>query len=285
MNRTVHFLTGAYILAAMLFTGAAHAMDGYAQGCDMNSVQSAKLPPLLGTMSGVRLSFPRTEVGLANIHYSDDKEVWGANPVKRYALPTQDSIIRDFFISLNRKTFLPICSKADLYSYAGMHLYGDKNLPPNSSRWLDFGFSPQIYAEGGGKLRRLYERQIELSNGLVGPLHPRQDAFGLRQLSSDREAGPLAGTQASEVFDTWYFDDRSWHTLISCVRQSTNVTPNKIYCEHYFVAPELKATVRANYTVMADVADWKHIEQEVRKLALSYVVSDDPPTSSADSRR
>lgn len=254
MNRTVHFLTGAYILAAMLFTGAAHAMDGDAQGCDMNSVQSANLPPLLGTMSGVRLSFPRTEVGLANIHYSDEKEVWGANPVKRYALPTQDSIIRDFFISLNRKTFLPICSKADLYSYAGMHLYGDKNLPPNSSRWLDFG-------------------------------HPRQDAFGLRQLSSDREAGPLAGTQASEVFDTWYFDDRSWHTLISCVRQSTNVTPNKIYCEHYFVAPELKATVRANYTVMADVADWKHIEQEVRKLALSYVVSDDPPTSSADSRR
>jgi len=240
----------------------------------MSAEPVSKLPPLLGTMAGVKLSFPRTEVGLPSIHYGDEKDVWGQNPTKHYALPTQDSIIRDFTIAVNRKTFRPICSKADLYSFAGMRWYGDKDLPPESSRWLEFGFSPQVFAEGGGQLRHLYEQQIELSKDLVGPLHVRQDAFGLRQLSSDREAGPLVGTQASMVFDTWYFDDRTWQTLISCIRQSTNVTPNKIYCAHWFVVPELNATVRGNYTVMADVADWKHIESEVRKLALSFIVGE-----------
>ena len=240
----------------------------------MNAQLSSNLPPLLGTMAGVKLSFPRTEIGGPGIHYSDDTEWWGGNPTKHYALPTQQSIIRDFFIGLNRKTFRPVCSKEDLYSYAGPRLYGDANLPPESSRWLEFVFSPLIYAENDGHLQRLYEKQTALSNGLLGPLHLHHDAFGLRQLSSDREASPLAGTQASEVFDTWYFDDKSWNTLISCARGSANKTANKITCVHYFVVPELKATVYARYFVMADVSDWKHIEHEVRKLASSFIVSD-----------
>ncbi len=223
-------------------------------------------------MAGVKLSFPRTEVGLPGIHYADEKEVWGANPTKHYALPTQDSIIRDFMIALNRETFRPICTKDDLYSFAGIRLYGDENLPPASSRWLEFVFSPGIHAGNDGSLRRSYEQQVELAKGLVGPLHLRQDAFGLRQLASEREAGPLAGTQPSEVFDTWYFDDESWKTLISCARQSSNVTPNKISCLHSFVVPELKAIAYARYWAMADVADWKRIEREVRKQAVSYVI-------------
>ena len=252
-------------------------ISSYSQGCDMNAQLSSNLPPLLGTMAGVKLSFPRTDVGLPRIHYSDNREVWGANPTKQYALPTQESIIRDFIVGLNRKTFLPVCSKEDLYSYAGPHLYGDTDLPPESSRWVDFVFSPPIFAGNDGRLQRLYEKQIELSNGLLGPLHQRQDAFGLRQRSSDREAGPLAGTQATEVYDTWYFDDKSWTTLISCARRTNDKIPNQLTCLHYFVVPELKATVYARYFVMADVSDWKHIEHEVRKLALSYIVHDPAP--------
>jgi hypothetical protein len=255
----------------------------HSQGCDLTDPRQPHLPPLLGTMSGVRLSLPRTEVGLPSIHYSDDEHVWGENPTKHYALPTQDSIIRDFFISINRKTFLPICSKDDLYSYAGPRLYNDEHLPPASDRWLEFVFSPLMYMENDGQVRRLYETQVKLSDRLLGALHDRPDAFGLRQRSADREAGPLAGTQSVEVFDTWYVDDRSWNTLISCARESTNKTPNKLECVHSFVVPELKAMVSARYFVMADVSDWKRIESEVRKLALSYVVQ--PVTAPASSRR
>jgi hypothetical protein len=275
-------IKGMSLRAVLLSFIVATPIFSYSQGCDMNAQVSSNLPPLLGTMAGLKLAFPRIEVGgayytAASVHYGDDKDWWGGTPKKRSTLPTQQSIIRDFYIGLNRKTFRPVCSKEDLYSYAGPRLYGDTNLPPESSRWLEFVFSPLIYAENDGHLRHLYEKQIALSDRLLGPLHLRQDAFGLRQRSSDREASPLAGTQATEVYDTWYFDDKSWNTLISCARGSTNKTANKITCVHYFVVPEFKAMVYARYFVIADVSDWKHIEHEVRKLALSYIVSDPAP--------
>jgi hypothetical protein len=248
----------------------------------MNTQSGTEISPLQGTMAGVKLSFPRTESGgatysVASVHYSDDKgtDWWGSKPNKEYSHPTQDSIIRDFMITVNRETFRPISSKADLYSYTGNYrAYGDANLPPESTRWLEFIFSPQIYVEGNGQLKRLYEQQVAASNGLIGPFIPRPDAFGLRQVSSDREGGPERKAAARDVYDTWYFDDESWHTLIACMRESGNSTPNKLTCVHYFVVPEIKAVAYGRYMVMADVSDWKRIETEVRKLALSFVVAD-----------
>lgn len=250
----------------------------YAEGCDPDSQSAPHLSPLLGTMAGVKLSIPRTQYGGPSIHYGEDKEYWGSHPNRTYALPEQNSIIRDFIIGLNRSTFRQICSKADLYSYGiTFSLYGDDDLPSESNRWLEFVFVPRMYSENDGRLQRLFGQQINFSAGRIGPLHGRPNAFGLRKLSSDQEAGSIRNSEPRELFDTWYFDDERWTTLIACARQSANRTPNKISCIHYFTVPELKTVVYVRYIVMADVSDWKRIEAEARKVAVSYIVRDPAP--------
>ena len=107
-------------------------------------------------------------------------------------------------------------------------MYGDRDLPPENSRWLEFIFSPQLYSDGDGRLKRLYEKQIASSSRLIGPFIPRPEGFGLRQISSDREGGPFLKSEAHDVYDTWYLDDKSWHTLIACMRHSDNVSPLKL---------------------------------------------------------
>jgi hypothetical protein len=223
-------------------------------------------------MAGVELSFPRTPYGLPSIHYGNDKEFWGSHPNRTYPFPTQPSTIRDFFIALNRSTFQPVHSRGEMLSYTRLRLYGDENLPPEWDRWLEPFFSPELYREGSGKLQHIYDEQIAFSTPLIGPILPLQDEFGLRRVASKREGIESFKTTGREVYDTWYFDDLLAHTLISCMHASTNRTANKISCVHYFVVPELNAIAYERYMVMADVSDWSHIETEIRKRILSYVV-------------
>src|SRR6202044_2105048 len=131
----------------------------------------------------------------------------------------------------------------------------DENLPSEASRWLTFIFSPQLYLEGKGKLQGLYESQIAFSKELIARPHQRPDTFELRTVSSDQEGNDVFKTGARDVYDTWYFDDSTWQTLISCMRKSKNRNPNNITCVHYFVVPEREAVAHERYMVMADVAD------------------------------
>jgi hypothetical protein len=252
---------------------------GCSQGYDLNAPSETQMRPLRGTMAGLKLAFSRIEVGAvsysaASVHYGDDKDWWGGNPKVKQVPPSQDSMIRDFMITLNRSTFRPIDSVADVSSYAGnFRVYGDQNLPSESSRWLEFIFSPRLYSEGNGRLKHLYEEQVALSSGPIGPFISRGDVFGLRQISSDREGGPFLKSEAHEVYDTWYIDDKSWRTLIVCMRHSNNVSPLKLTCVHYFVVPEMKTIAYGRYMATADVADWKRIEDAFRKQALSFLVA------------
>ena len=243
----------------------------------MSAHPEMQLPPLRGTMAGVKLSFLRTQFGSAGIRYLDDKDWWSSIRKSETVVPTQDTNIREFMITLNRRTFLPPCTKEDVHNYAGnFRVYGDANLPSASSRWLEFIFSPTLYSEGNGQLRHLYEEQVAASSGLIGPFIRRPDAFGLHHISSDREGGIAFKSVARDVYDTWYFDDH-WQTLIACMRQSGSPSPLKITCVHFFMVPELKAAANGRYFVMSDVADWKRIETEFRREALSAVVSQASP--------
>jgi hypothetical protein len=55
------------------------------------------------------------------------------------------------------------------------------------------------------------------------------------------------------------------------------VSPLKLTCVHYFVVPEIKAIAYGRYMAMADVGDWKRIESEFRKQALSFLVAAPAP--------
>lgn len=250
----------------------------------MNAQPVTELPPLRGTMAGVKLAFPRTkldgqESSAANVRYEGEKDWWTANPTRHYPVPTQDTVISDFLIILNRHTFQPILSKEDLVTFAVSYVraYGDEDLPPESSRWLRFNFSPDMYSQGNGQLKRLYEEQTAASAKLLGPLIPRQDEFGLRKVSSDQEGGAFMKAAARNVYDTWYFDDRSWQTMIACMRHTDTTSPVKLSCVHYFVVPELEAVAAGIYTSTADLTQWKHIEAEFRHRALSFLVDTPAP--------
>jgi hypothetical protein len=261
----------------LLSTIAFAPVLSYSHGCDMNSRSNTELPPLLGTMAGVELSFPRTKYGYPYIHYGNAKDGWGANPTRSDPLPTQQSAIRDFIITLNRSTFRPVCTKEDVDSYAlNFRPYGDANLPDESSRWLEFIFSPRLQSQSRPQLKGYYEEQVVASTRLLGPLIPRPDSFGLRSVSANREGGPYRKSEMHDVYDTWYLDDSSWRTLISCTHYSESRTPLKLSCVHYFVVPELNAVAHGGYMAMADVSDWKRIEKEFRERVLSYLVKNPP---------
>ena len=262
-----------------LFSALFFPMLGRSQGCTMNLKPEPALAPLLGTIAGVKLSFPRTKYGeAASIRYGNDSQWWGSNPARQYAMPTQDSPIRDFILTLNRSTWMPVSSSEDRDSFArGFHAYNDANLPSNCERWLEFVFSPQLYDELGGRLQPLYERQSKLFEPFVGSYVSGKNAFGLKQVAAAREGGGDLRKRAlaqgvAEVFDTWYFDPTTWNTLIGCVHDTGSVTPMKLSCVHNFIVPELKSVVSARYMVMADVADWNLIEQQVRERISSYVI-------------
>jgi hypothetical protein len=230
-------------------------------------------------MAGVKLTFPRTkldgqESSAAEVRYEGENFWWTANPTRHHLVPTQDTVISDFMITLNRRTFQPVVSKDDLVSFAVSYVrpYGDEDLPPESSRWLQFVFSPDIYSQGNGQLKRLYEEQTAASAKLLGPLVPRRDELGLRKVSSDQEGGAFLKAEGRNVYDTWYYDDRSWQTMIVCMRHTDTTSPLKLSCVHYFVVPEFKAVASGIYTTTTDLTQWEHIEAEFRNRALSFRV-------------
>jgi hypothetical protein len=101
---------------------------------------------------------------------------------------------------------------------------------------------------------------------------PRQDEFGLRKVSSDPEGGHFPEATLSNLFDTWYFEDVSWRSMIACRRQSDSKSPLKLSCMHYFVVPELRAVAVGWVMATEDVAEWRRIEGEFRNRALSFRV-------------
>ena len=246
-------------------------------GCSREPV--TVLPPLRGTMAGVKLAFPRTKVGElvcseADVHYEGEKDFWSANLKRKYPTPTQDTVIRDFTITLNRATFQPVASKDDVVSFGVDYVraYGDDNLPWRSNRWPGFAFVPDLYAQGNGQLKRLYDEQTAASTQLLGRLVPRRDEYGLRKVSSDQEGGRFPEATFRGLFDTWYFDDASWKSMIACRRMSDSKSPMKLLCKHYFVVPELRAVAVGWVSATEDVAEWRRIEGEFRRRALSFRV-------------
>jgi hypothetical protein len=237
------------------------------------------LPPLRGTMAGVKLAFPQTKVGelvLSDVivRYEGEKDWWSSNLKEHYPLPTQDSVIDVFTIILNRATFQPIASKADVVSFGADYVrgYASDNPPWQINRWPQFAFVPDLYVQGNGQLKRLYAEQTAASTKVVGRLFPRPDEYGLRKISSDQEGGHFPEAMLTGLFDTWYFDDASWQSMIACRRTSDSKSPRMLVCKHYFVVPELRAVAVGWVIATEDVAEWQRIEGEFRRRALSYRV-------------
>jgi hypothetical protein len=144
------------------------------------------------------------------------------------------------------------------------------NASPLYHQWLT---ADQIAAQFGPSA----DDVSKVTNWLVShgfTIHTTYAADGVIDFSGPASAiAPFLKSEWHEVYDTWYFDDKSWHTLIACMRHSDNVSPLKLSCVHYFVVPELKAVAYGRYMAMADVTDWKCIESEFRKQALSFLVT------------
>jgi len=245
----------------------------------MNSEPNTDLPPLRGTLGDVKLSIPREKSGgavytAARVHYLGEPDWWGSNPKKQYPIPAKDTPIGEFALTLNRRTFRPVESKSDLLSFAtSFRPYGDRDLPSESDRWINATFSPVTDSDSAYPLKKLFESQQANALVLLDSMEAAGYEYGLKRVFARNEGGPLQRTVGRRIYDGWYFNDTTWTTLISCMRDSGSVTPIKLLCVHYFEVPEINAVVELTYFAMADVADWKNIETQIRNRALELVVS------------
>ena len=244
----------------------------------MKGSSESNTEPLSGIMSGVKLAFPRIPVdgavyGVAQVHYSDQKAWSDQSPKVPYSGSEQPKNIRDFILTLNRRTFLPVSTKSDMETFVNSFVaYGDENLPPESKRWLELIVSPLSHSTALEELKALFEQQLTFSRRVIGPIRSGPSEFDLETEIAAEEGGPYVVKEMRDVYDKWYVDKKTWGTLIACMHHSSNNSPLKLSCVHYFVVPELKAVAHVGYSCTDDLSNWRFIEDQVRARISTYVI-------------
>ncbi|MBF0099124.1 MAG: hypothetical protein HQM04_19035 [Magnetococcales bacterium] len=253
-------------------------------------------PPLLGNIAGVKLAFPYNikYSPYPRVHYEGRDKGWGfermlfgkngdpdqfvwrkpmeGGPVKEIFTPTYDSNIEQFSFMVRMSDFSRIKSERDFNEWLGRpRLYGDKNLPPDHHRWLDVEVRPDLFREGNGNLRVLFDKDLERMSKNLGQFSKQSDEFGLKKIASSREAGKLMLKGVGLFKDTFFYDDEKWETLIECMRNSGSVSGMELVCRHYFVVRSLNAVAEAYFHSVADLSNWKTIEMKISKFVESYI--------------
>jgi hypothetical protein len=216
----------------------------------------------VGNIDGVKLSIPNNYL-LSGLLYKGEEQ-WSM--ARRTFTPSFDSEIENFAIVVRQSTLQPIQSAQDRSDFIASHRTA---YTPPEKKWISVAFTAKPYRFGGGTLRKAFEGNIK-DEAHWGPfIRQADDVYGLGHHVSPQKYNHVSG-QIDELF----FDEKKSTSFIECENTHRRVAPFDalIFCDHYFVLPEIRAVASVHYTDRDVIARWREVEAEITKIAHSFVV-------------
>ena len=225
-------------------------------------------------MGGKRLAIPQHY--LFGIKAYKGVDIWNAESwAKRPKNPTMESELDDFAIAIRLSDFRPRETSRDEADYRRLGSFID--VPPPENRWIEVGFVARGVRDmslADMNFKTTVQRWLrDEHNPPWGPFVRQPDIRGLTHYASVQ---PPRLVLTAEPHREFFFDPDGYGTFISCETVVRPPPQNDLstHCQHSFFLPGIKARVEVDgVRDKADLARWKEIEANIRRIVHSFIVS------------
>ncbi|WP_321899961.1 hypothetical protein [Paraburkholderia heleia] len=206
-----------------------------------------------GVMNGVKLKIPDNYL-MNGVEYEGERR----DGTDSGLAETKQSKIDNFGILLRLSTLRPIETDADLHDW-----HAAQSKPIFQKNWMMVSFDNHYPIKKNSDGPDMIPAWGPYVADKIMP-------YGLMHFESTQSVDDGARNQYGHVE---YFYNRSTLTTIMCQTHKPRTPPFNDFsiCHHYFFIPDLNVMAEAFYT-KNDVSRWKKIEDEVKKIAHSFIV-------------